>query len=228
MPKMRHYLPSVGERFGRWTVVSGGNAVAGKTRVVCDCGTVRDVVTGTLYRGNSRSCGCLRSEISGSRFRKHGDTGSRLYNIWRGMRDRCDNHRHATYDCYGGRGIRVCQEWRQSYAAFKEWAASNGYAANLQLDRIDNDRGYEPTNCRFVTRVANCSNTRRTILIDAFGETKTLAEWTRDHRCNAPPRTVTRRIRQFGWSPEIAIATPGANREPKALESGRRASVAHS
>lgn len=100
------------------------------------------------------SCGCM------SRPKKHGYSKHKLYNVWRNMIDRCYNNQNNNYDSYGGRGITVCKEWQNNIASFIEWAKRSGYRHGLQIDREDNEKGYTPLNCRFVTHTINSRNRR--------------------------------------------------------------------
>lgn len=111
--------------------------------------------------------------------RKHGYSTAepRLYRIWKTMKARCNNTHRAKFAIYGGRGIRVCDEWSKSPAAFVEWALDNGYSDGLQIDRIDVDGGYNPDNCRWVTPQQNARNKRNNVLLTVNGERKTAAEW---------------------------------------------------
>ena len=108
--------------------------------------------------------------------RTHGKKGTKIYNTWRGMRDRTRRKSHKQYKDYGGRGIKVCEEW-QSASNFVLWALRNGYEKGLQIDRINNDGDYCPENCRFVTPKENSRNRRNTKKLTIAGETKTVAEW---------------------------------------------------
>ncbi len=123
----------------------------------CSCGNYKTTASNYLTRGQTKSCGCLNKEI----ITKHGEWGTRIHNIWKGMRQRCNNPNHKYHPRYGGRGISVCDEWDE-YLLFRDWALSNGYADNLTIDRIDNDKGYSPDNCQWLTRA---ENTRRAIKI---------------------------------------------------------------
>lgn len=104
-------------------------------------------------------------------------TNPRLFGLWETMRTRCNNKNRDKYMDYGGRGITVCDEWNNSAEAFCEWALSNGYKDGLQIDRIDNNKGYEPSNCRFVTPKQNSRNRRNTVYLTVNGETKCVSEW---------------------------------------------------
>lgn len=174
-----------GTRFGRLSVVREVGRNKWRDRLVecrCDCGNTVVVALGKLKSGRTRSCGCLRSEASAERLRKHGITAGgkpRTFTIWSGMKARCLNPKSVSYQNYGGRGIGICPEWME-FRTFHEWAMSNGYADGLQLDRIDNDGDYCPENCRWVTRSQNQRNTRRARLITLNGRTQTATEWIRE------------------------------------------------
>ena len=108
---------------------------------------------------------------------KHGLYESRLYNIWKHMKSRCNNPKDAKYHNYGGRGVEVCKEWND-FIPFYEWAILNGYQDDLEIDRINNDGNYCPSNCRWVTRKVQCNNFSRNRLITYNGETRTMQEWS--------------------------------------------------
>lgn len=129
---------------------------------------------------------------------------ARISNVWRGIKARCTNAKHSAYHNYGGRGITVCKQWLESFDVFKSWAVDNGYADDLEIDRIDNNGNYEPSNCHFVSRKENSRNRRDNHLISAFGETKTLVEWSEDARCEVTQFALMERI-YVGWKPEDAI-----------------------
>ena len=102
-------------------------------------------------------------------YRTHGDTGTRLYKIWQSMKCRCNNSNHPTYKRYGGRGIKACKEWNDSYQVFKEWALFHGYNENLELERIDVNGGYNPSNCTWITHHEQTLNRRDTLYITIDG-----------------------------------------------------------
>lgn len=118
---------------------------------------------------------------------------------------------------YGGRGIHVEHEpWKSDYVAFRDWALTNDYKSGLEIDRKDNDKGYSPENCWFATPSQNCRNKRSNKLLTAFGETKTMIEWSEDTRCSVSYDTLQCRVSQYGWPIEKAISLPKVLRRPSA------------
>jgi len=125
----------------------------------CSCGGVTIVRGDSLQDGSTKSCGCLMDRTT------HGMTGTKLYKVWSSMRERTSSSTHKSYHRYGGRGISICNEWRD-FIPFQTWAASSGYADKLTIDRINNDGNYEPTNCRWATRAEQGQNTSTTKLTE--------------------------------------------------------------
>lgn len=137
----------------------------------------------------------------------HGGKGTRLYAIWKAMKTRCYNPNVAAFPQYGGRGIAICDEWRDNFPAFREWSFANGYADSLTIDRIDNNKGYSPDNCRWVTYKEQANNTRRNIVVTLKGETGTVAEMC-DKYGISNPFLIYDRITRLGWDAERAFFTP--------------------
>lgn len=135
---------------------------------------------------------------------RHGESLLQLHKVWRSMRQRCLTKTHNQYMDYGGRGITICDEWLESYISFAAWARTNGYKSWKLLDRRDNNGNYSPENCRWVTEDISMKNRRNTLLITAFGETKTVKEWTDDARCKIGYHGLRYRILK-GMKSETAI-----------------------
>ncbi len=153
----------IGHRFGMLVVIA--EAEKGKNRkrrwlCACDCGGTTTTSTTNLTRNGTKSCGCLRRESARNRHLAHGGKGTRLYNIWKNVRQRCRNPKATDFKLYGGRGIKVCTEW-DDFTVFRDWAMANGYHEDLTLDRIDPNRDYCPENCRWATWKEQRRNQRR-------------------------------------------------------------------
>lgn len=194
-----------GERFNHLTALECvGRANDGNPIWLCrcDCGNLHKVTARNLVHGKVMSCGC----INHLGHRTHGQAHTRLYNVWNGMRQRCSNQNNDEWHNYGGRGIRVCEEW-QDFTAFSEWAMGNGYEPDAEygkcsIDRIDPDGNYEPSNCRWVDYVTQGNNRRGCTSVTANGKTQTIAEWSRE--TGLSPSTIRSRIRS-GWEPARAV-----------------------
>lgn len=172
-----------GQKFGMTTPVFFERRILnGTSRIFwlcqCGCGNKHSAKSTDIIGGKVRSCGCFRSKVmAGNKFNlKHGGACggkvSKLYHVWTGIKSRCLNTNHKSYKHYGGRGIKLCPAWEQSYFEFKKWAESNGYSPNLQIDRKNNNGHYSPKNCRWTTCIENLNNTRWNRIV-VFGNQKT-------------------------------------------------------
>lgn len=132
----------------------------------CDCGNEKVILFYRVKTGVTKSCGCLSREITANRNRKHGMRYHPAYYTYNSMMARCYNEKSDAYHHYGGRGIKVCDEWKNDVHSFLKWCENNGFGKGYQLDRRDNDGNYEPKNCRFVTPTVNLRNTRRNVIIN--------------------------------------------------------------
>lgn len=169
----------------------------------CDCGSEVVTTTSSLTSGNSSSCGCARREQCAARLTKHGLGSVPEYEIWCSMKKRCQNKNCKAYKNYGARGIKVCERWNNSFEAFLEDMGSRPSPLH-SLDRIDNNRGYEPANCRWATDKEQGRNKRDTTMITIRGERRPLIEWCEVLGTNY--RTAKNRLRK-GWSEEAALMT---------------------
>lgn len=169
-----------GKRFGRLTVLKHDyvdyNGIS-FWKCVCDCGNEVVVRSTSLKNGMTKSCGCYKREQSSQRFTKHGLSDHPLYVVWTDMKRRCCNESDPAWYRYGGRGITVCEEWVNDFKAFYDWAIDHGWEPGLTLDRRDNNEGYDPWNCRFVSETVQANNRCSNRLIRYAGETNTIAEW---------------------------------------------------
>jgi hypothetical protein len=144
--------------------------------------------------------------MKGSNLFKHGLYGTRLHRIWYGMKERCYSPIHKSYKYYGGKGITVCEEW-MDFLNFHKWAIENGLVKGMEVDRIDNRKGYSPENCRAVTRAENLRNTSRNRRVLLFGEEKCISEWFRDSRVAVGWDAFHARVKK-GMSEADALTMP--------------------
>lgn len=187
------YQNLTGSRFGRLLVLSLVDTAAGantptKWLCQCDCGEKIEVRAYNLKSGNTLSCGCLQKEKAAANKKTHGMTGSRLYVIWRHIIGRCTRPNDKAYKWYGGRGITVCDEWKDNFQAFYDWAMANGYNPEAKqgectLDRIENGGNYCPENCRWITIQEQQRNKRDNVRVSFNGQVKTVAEWAEEFKC---------------------------------------------
>lgn len=188
-----------GQRFGKLLVIEEDGRIGSNVAWICkcDCGNVTRVRANSLLTGNTTSCGCGRIEA----ITKHNMTNTKLFNVWRTMKERCNNKSYRQYKDYGGRGISLCDEWEE-FKPFMEWSLENGYKEGLSIDRIDNDGNYCPENCRWTTVRVQSRNRRANRILEYGGEKHCVAEWSEILGVRA--NTIFWRLSQ-GWSTEEAL-----------------------
>lgn len=190
---MPNFIDLTGQRFGRWTVIdrapdhfTKSGARITMWNCVCDCGAKKEVMVCSLRSGATTSCGCYSREVKSKRFSEmntenaklHGASHERLFSVWAAIRRRCYSPNDEFYSIYGGRGIIMCDEWKNNYVSFRDWALSNGWEEGLSIDRIDNEGPYCPENCRWATAKEQANNRRSNRHFSAFGETMNIKQWS--------------------------------------------------
>lgn len=206
---MSELIDMIGKKIGRLTVVERAeNTKQGTTqwKCICECGNEVVILGSNLRQGRTKSCGCYQKECAKKRITTHGETKTRLFTVWQKIKDRCYNENHKSYKDYGGRGISMCDSWKDSFEAFRDWAIENGYSDDLTIDRIDVDGNYEPSNCRWVTQKEQQNNRTNNHLLTYNGETKTMAQWADE--VGLPYHTIVARINKYSWTVEEALSTP--------------------
>lgn len=153
--------------------------------------------------------------------KKHGDSYTRLYKIYKNMKRRCyttlDEHQ---INNYRNRNITICDEWLKDYISFKTWAMNNGYNDNLSIDRVDNNKGYSPDNCRWTTAKEQSNNKRTNVYITIDGVTRTMAQWCEIN--NVSRNAACKRIEKYGWNPVVAVTKPVMKKEKYGKYSRKR------
>ena len=200
--KSRPYLKDLtGKRFTRLTVIKESSRSGRRAWICrCDCGEVRTVITNGLNNGSSKSCGCLSTEILLSKITTHKMTNTKPYRIWGSMKQRCLNPDDTRYHDYGGRGIKVCDEWLKFENFYKDMGEP---PKGKSLDRKDNDKGYNRDNCRWATASEQQRNSRNNIVITYKGETKPLIDWA--EQLGIEYGCLVARIKR-GWTIERAMS----------------------
>lgn len=169
-----------GQRFGRLVAIeqSGySNDGQAKWLCLCDCGGRAVIVAGHLRSGHTQSCGCLKGDSIRKLSVTHGSTNTRLYTIWTGIKQRCLNPVNPAFCDYGKRGVKICNEWKESFSNFQHWAYLNGYRDNLTIDRINVHGDYCPQNCRWITKSEQSNNRRTSRYIKYCGFKRTVKDW---------------------------------------------------
>lgn len=208
---MPHQLANhVGQKIGELTLMyvdgkQSNGAVVWKCQ--CSCGKTTMVSSSSLNSGHKKSCGHLLIDSTRKRATTHGMRNTRLYTIFDNMNRRCKSMKVHNAHRYSLRGITVCKEWK-TFEAFRDWALDNGYADDLEIDRINNDKGYSPDNCRWVTRRENANNRHVTRFITYDHETMPFTCFAEKYASHIHVATLYNRIFRMNWSIEDAITRP--------------------
>lgn len=201
---MAEFLDLVGNKYGRLEVLKlAEKRLSGKRYryfwlCKCECGEQKTVRTDGLTSGNVQSCGCLKKEQDRRNLtanHSHKLSGTKLWHTYYSMLDRCYDKNNERYEIYGGRGIRVCDDWKNSFTSFSEWALQNGYQDKLTIDRINNNGDYEPSNCRWSTQKEQARNRSSNLMIKLNGELMTLIELS--EKMEIPYKTAISRYRHL-------------------------------
>ena len=204
-----------GQKYGKLTIIKEVSPIGSERRILCkcDCGNIKEYSMDRVIHGRTRSCGCLRKELFLTHRNNNGTSKypkeareSRLLGIWYSMKERCYTKSSSGYRKYGAKGITICDEWKNDFMAFYNWALTNGYSDKLTIDRIDYRGNYEPSNCRWAdirTQANNKSNVRK---YEYNGELHTMTEWSEIMNINYG--ALWERLNVLGWSVEKALTTP--------------------
>ena len=191
----------IGDKFNHWTVIDNTPRIIHRKSgdivgYLCECDcynkTQKIIDKYGLFSGHSKSCGCIRRKT-------HGKSHTKFYQQYYGMIKRCELKTHKEYKDYGGRGIKVCDEWRSNFQSFYDWSMSNGYEDGLTIERIDVNGDYCPENCQWIPLSKQMFNKRNNIFLEYEGRILTLKEWSKQEGIFIPYGTILRRY-HCGWS----------------------------
>lgn len=193
-----------GLRFGRLQIIKQVGARNRRSLWLCECecGNVIERTSNDLVHGRVKSCGCLKAEVIASGAAKtHGLREAPIYGVYHAMRSRCENQNSKRFADYGGRGITVCDRWKESIQNFVDDMGEQPTSATVE--RIDNNKGYSPDNCRWATRTEQGRNKRNNRVIEYDGKHLTLSEWA--ERTGIKRATIQRRLDNLKWSTHLAL-----------------------
>jgi hypothetical protein len=199
------------QKFGRLTALRRLGLKSGQARweCICECGVIKSYGLSQLKGGKTKSCGCLQKELTIQRSTIHGHSTredmSDTYVIWCGIKTRCFNENEPAYKNYGARGITMCDRWKDSFENFLEDMGERP-SKKHSIDRIDNEKGYEPGNCKWATRAEQARNNRRNVWIEYNGKKMVLTDWAKEY--NIPMKTLRYRLQTAKWTIEKALTTP--------------------
>ena len=174
-----------GLKFGNLNVIKKYGKIKGITywECKCDCGIIKLINHYSLLKGRSTSCGCLKGQKISNKKSTHNKTNTKIYKLWIGIKNRCNNINSPKYKSYGGRGIKVCDEWQNDFMSFYNWTLANGYDENAKygectIERLNVNGDYEPSNCTFKNLKEQANNKTTNIFVEYNGETHTLKQWS--------------------------------------------------
>lgn len=205
---MGAFIDLTGQKFGYLTVIKRTENKGKHTMWLCRCECEKVVTVNgyDLRKERIKSCGCKKGLMITQKKTQHGYSHTRLDNAYQSIIKRCYDENNPAYKDYGGRGIVMCDEWLNDKTKFFKWAVANGYADNLTIDRIDNDKGYSPDNCRWATMKEQANNRRSNHYVFYDGEIYTLKELAEKYNINYDK--LKQRINKLHWSIEKALSTP--------------------
>ena len=184
--KKKDFSKLINKRFGKIVILSLPVGRGYRCKCKCDCGNIKDISLYSILKGVSKSCGCLKSDFTSKRNTIHGLSNTKLYNVYTKIIGRCNNPKQKDFKWYGGKGITICDEWKNDFIAFYNWSIENGYKEEtngksniniLSIDRIDNNKGYSPENCRWVNMKTQARNSSRCHYLTYKNLTKCISEW---------------------------------------------------
>ena len=200
----------IGEKHGMLTIIGVAYARKQHRYVVCrcDCGNEKIIEISNILakKHMTVSCGC-KKESKKVLEKLEKEEHKRIYKIYYGIKTRCYNTKAIEYKNYGSRGIIMCEEWKNDFKSFYQWAIKNGYEDNLSIDRIDVNGNYEPSNCRWATQEVQANNKRNNRKIEYNGETHNICEWAKI--INVKYNTLCMRLDKYHWSVERALSKKG-------------------
>lgn len=210
--KKKSVIDIIGKKFGKLIVlrrandyIYGGGKKEAQYLCRCDCGNMKIIRGSSLRSGHTTSCGCAITEAA----TKHGLKGTRIYDEYHKMKQRCYNPNNQSYDDYGGRGIKICDEWldpENGLIKFYFWSITHGYRDNLTIDRINFNGDYSPENCRWTNRIVQSNNKRNNMTLTLNGITHTAATWSEITGISA--YNIYNRKNNLGWSDKKTLTTP--------------------
>lgn len=171
----------------------------------CKCGNTFTARGSDIRSGNTKSCGCLVKKKARTRKGAHGQRNSRIYTIWNNMKLRCYNKNQNNYFNYGGRGIKICDEWKNDFTTFYNWAIENGYSDELSIERINNDGDYEPSNCKWANLHEQARNKRNNRFLEHDGKKMIAPDWSKV--TGIPEKIIYDRMTK-GWDDERVLTQP--------------------